>query len=302
MVLTAATVALTAVCVGCGPSMTADSERRVPEPSTIEPTTPITPVTPTETPPADGTEPTAAPAPTAPGLGLRIYLVRDEKVGVAARQVPKTAQVAQAAMRELLAGPSASERSWGFSTTIPAGTRLNGVTVRDGLATVDLSPEFERGGGSLSMQLRAAQVVFTLTQFRSVNRVAFRIDGKPLRMLGGEGLILDPPTTRSDYPDVTPAILVEGPTPGSLISSPLRTWGTSNTFEGTVQLRIVGPNGTNLVQRHFQSKGGMGIWGPFDVTTAYAPAVAGEGEVVLYEDSARDGSDINVVRVPVRFE
>ena len=280
---------------GCAERMTADSERRVPRPGD-EPTAPAVPGM---TPSSNEREPAA---PGAERVAVRIFLVREETVGAASRMIPKTTLVARAAMRELLAGPTAQEQTWGLGTAIPVGTHLNGVTINDGLATVDLSPEFETGGGSLSMQLRAAQVVFTLTQFGSVDRVAFQIDGEPLLALGGEGLIVDPPTGRAEYPNVTPLILVEGPTPGDAVSSPVRVWGSSNTFEGTVQLRVIGPAGETLEQRHFQSQGGMGIWGPFETTFTYPASISGDGEIVLYEESARDGSEVNVVRFPVRFE
>src|SRR5690606_15313075 len=113
-----------------------------------------------------------------------------EHVGPVAREATGPA-VAAGALRGLLAGPTDAERALGFGTAIPAGTTLNGVVVADGVATVDLSGDFASGGGSASMQARVAQVVFTLTQFPTVDSVDFELDGEPLTALGGEGLLLE---------------------------------------------------------------------------------------------------------------
>ena len=60
------------------------------------------------------------------------------------RTVPKSTATATAAMKALLAGPSAKERSATAKivTVIPDGTKLLGIEISGGLATVDLSAEF----------------------------------------------------------------------------------------------------------------------------------------------------------------
>jgi hypothetical protein len=52
------------------------------------------------------------------------------------------------------------------------------MNIDDGLATIDLSREFEAGGGSLSMFGRLAQLVYTVTQFPTVDEVALMLDGQ----------------------------------------------------------------------------------------------------------------------------
>ena len=70
----------------------------------------------------------------------------------------------------------------------PGGDDLNGVEIEDGVATVDLSEEFDDGGGSAGMFMRLAQIVFTLTQFPSVTGVQFELDGDPVETfsVGGD--------------------------------------------------------------------------------------------------------------------
>ena len=58
--------------------------------------------------------------------------------------VPKSSATATAAVTALLAGPSAKERAAvpPIKTLIPAGTKLLGIQISGGLATVDLSADF----------------------------------------------------------------------------------------------------------------------------------------------------------------
>jgi germination protein M len=87
----------------------------------------------------------------------------------------------------------------GGAAAIPEGTTLQHLSISGSLATADLSGSFNDGGGSLSMQLRVAQIVYTLTQFPTVERVRFRVDGVPVTAVGGEGVVVEPPVARADF-------------------------------------------------------------------------------------------------------
>jgi germination protein M len=182
---------------------------------------------------------------------------------------------------------------------IPTGTRLLGLSIAGGVATVDLSGEFESGGGSASMLGRVAQVVYTLTQFPSVQRVLFRLDGKPVSALGGEGVVVDPPVGRADLEGVTPAILVESPAPGEIVRSPIAVRGTANTFEATFMLRV--ESGGRKLSEHFvTATSGSGTRGTFATTIAVPVQPRSEAvTLVAYEASAADGKPIHVVRIPL---
>ncbi len=147
------------------------------------------------------------------------------------------------------------------------------------------------------MALRVAQVVYTLTQFPTVARVAFRLDGEPVDAIGGEGVVVSPPVDRSDFEAQTPAILVESVGPGDEVSSPLRVTGTANTFEATLNLRLVGGGGEVLYDDFATATSGTGTRGTFDVTIEFD--AEGPATLVAYEHSAEDGSEINVVAIPV---
>lgn len=231
---------------------------------------------------------------------VRVYLARGEHLGVVGREIPKTKAVATAAVKELLAGPNAEEQAWGFSTAVPHGTKLLGLTIANGTAVVDLSGQFESGGGSLSMMMRLAQVVYTLTQFSSVQRVEFRLDGAAVPVFGGEGIELSGPQTRGGYEYVLPAIFVESPLPGQRVESPIRITGTANTFEAMFVVRVEDPAGNVLNEGPVQATSGTGTRGTFDASITYPLAASGAGAIVVYEESAKDGSFINEVRIPLR--
>jgi hypothetical protein len=227
-------------------------------------------------------------------MTARAYFLRDEKVAVSQSQVPKSTAVARAALELLLAGPPP-----GLATSIPAGTHLRGLSISDGVATVDLSGEFGSGGGSgasTGLTGRLAQVVYTLTQFPSVTGVSFELDGKPVSTLGGEGIALDRPQTRADYEDETPVILVERPLAGDTVSSPLRLAGTSNVFEANMHLDVY-QGETKVLDTFVTASSGSGERGTFD--TSVPLDVKGPVRIVLYAPSAEDGTPQHLVEVPV---
>jgi len=233
-------------------------------------------------------------------LLISLYFMRGQFIGTSQRTIPWTQATATAALRALLAGPNSTEKAAGLTTAIPIGTALRGIVVRDGLATVDLTKAYESGGGTLSMTARLAQVVYTLTQFPTVKGVTFKVEGKAVRVFGGEGIVLDHPQKRSDYESVTPPIFVDTPAVGGTVRSPLRLRGTANVFEAVFQARLVASDGTVIVKRRVTATAGSGTRGTFDLTVPFSTA-ATSGKLVVYEISAKDGSPVNVVRIPLRF-
>jgi hypothetical protein len=243
-----------------------------------------------------------APSPTATGsTNLVIYLLLGQRLVPVQRQVPATLGVAGAAMTALLAGPTPLEGSGpsALSTLIPTGTQLLDIAVSNGVAVVDLTGQFESGGGSTSMFGRLAQVVYTLTQFPTVTGVTFRLDGQPVTTFSGEGIVLSGPSVRADYRDFLPAIFVDSPAWGGTLPNPARVTGTANVFEAQFAAEIVASDGTMLAQRTVSASCGTGCWGTFDATIPYRVDRAQPGWVTVYDLSARDGTRENVGSYPV---
>jgi len=207
------------------------------------------------------------------------------------RKIPATPGIARASLEQLVAGPSATDRTLidGIATAVPADTLVLGINIDNGLATVDLSREFESGGGSFSMFARLAQVVYTVTQFPTVDEVEFRLDGEPVTVFSGEGIVLDEPASRADFADLLPTVFVDSPAAGSAVTGSLRATGMAAVFEATFQYRLQGTDGTVLAEDFAMTDNGIG-WGAFDVTIDFDVDRTQQGTLTVWEYSAKDGS------------
>lgn len=247
-------------------------------------------------------------------ISVQIWLVQGHGLREFGRARPKTLRVATSAMQELLAGPTQGERRGSAITTaIPRGTRLIGVSIENGVATVDLTSQFQTGGGSESLQLRLAQVVYTLTQFPTVHGVRFELDGAPIDVSSSKGVVVDRPVRRSDYgkPDCAGIpfskqgfIAINYPRPGARLTRAghieqlLGVHGCSSTFEGGLNWDLKTKDGVTVSAGI--ARGGSLRPAPFRFTVS--PPSLGEGAAVLevYEPPASgEGGPTSRVVVPV---
>jgi hypothetical protein len=115
----------------------------------------------------------------------------------------------EALIAALIAGPSPDEvaaANWG--SVLHPGTRPLGISVDNGIVTIDIASDvdasalgsshdeygmfatydwfnYEDGGGLLPLH-RLSQLVFTVTQFPSVEGVKFKLDGQPVEVRIGD--------------------------------------------------------------------------------------------------------------------
>lgn len=133
-----------------------------------------------------------------PQLELKIYFANPQadKLVMEKRQVEETEAVAKVALEELIKGPQESTTA---QATIPSGTRLLGVTIKDKVAQVNFSAEFadNHSGGSAAEIMTVYSVVNTLTEFPTIEAVEFFINNEKLATLGGFDLT-EPVKRRED--------------------------------------------------------------------------------------------------------
>lgn len=96
------------------------------------------------------------------------------------------------AINELVSAPSKWEKSKGFTSEIPQGTRV--LSIREGSNSImlDLSPAFESGGGSDSIYRRLYQLIKTVN-VNTKTPVYLYINGKQVDVIGGDGIMIKQP-------------------------------------------------------------------------------------------------------------
>ena len=254
--------------------------------------------------PAPSAQASAAPAAPAPSTTVRVYFYLGGEPGsdglVPVERTVAGADPVAGALGALLAGPTTAESGdRTISSAIPVGSRLLGLTVAGGVATVDLSREYESGGGSLSMSVRLGQVVYTLTQFPEIEAVDFSIEGRRITVFGAEGIVLDRAQTRADSEGVLPAILVDQPVHGGILENPGRIAGTANVFEAQFRVTLLDASGTTIADVPARASCGTGCRGTFNVSVPYAVDQPQTGRLRVWDGSMRDGRPINVREYPV---
>jgi germination protein M len=231
-----------------------------------------------------------------------IWFTRGDALELTHQLGEPTQGVLAGALTRLLAGPGAITGGTS-STAVPAGTQLLGVDIDNGVATIDLSSEFESGGGSRSMFMRLAQLVYTATQFDTVKSVRLHLDGEPVDVFSGEGIILDKPLTRKDYEELLPPIVVETPVADDAVSSPLVVSGSSNVFEANVTLILLDERGRELVRTFTTATCGTGCRGTFSKALTYDVDETQFGTLIVQDDDADgDGDPSYKVEIQVRLE
>jgi spore germination protein GerM len=115
------------------------------------------------------------------------------------RQIPLSDSPMTDVLNVMLAGPSLDEINRGIISLIPANTRLLSAIIRGTTAYLSFSDEFQFntfGVEGYAAQLR--QIIWTVTEFPTVNDVQILIEGRRVDYLG-EGIYIGSPVDRQSF-------------------------------------------------------------------------------------------------------
>jgi hypothetical protein len=225
-----------------------------------------------------------------PTIQLQVYFYRGAALVPTVVNVPKTEAVGAAALEQLLAGPPA-----GYTSALPVHATLHALSILAGTADA----RFDESLADLP-RTGQAQIVYTLTQFRTVHAVEAFAGQRPIAFQDGGEHPLAAPATRNDFVDLTAQapIFVADPARGSTVTSPVHAHGTSDVFEATMQVDVWSGS-QKLATRTITATSGTGTRGTWQATFALPP---GPARLDFYAPSQENGArlDETVVDLNVR--
>jgi len=232
-------------------------------------------------------------------VGTTRYLAPEE------HEVPfasSTAGVATSALTELLAG---TPRYLGIERPFPSGTRLLGLRLDAGTATVNLSREALGAASGDGYALQA--LVWTATQVSQVRRVVVEVegrnagalDGQPLSGLlgvgaGGRQLVRDRAAR------VAPILLAEPAPRAPVEGARVVVKGQARIASGTVGLRLRDLSGRVVSQSYAALPSTAPSWATFSGALSFVPPPKPQlWTAEAFESSPTDASVTYSVAVPV---
>ncbi len=134
-----------------------------------------------------------------------MYFIRvDDDGSIGSRDVKRTVEASDSplsdAIHALLQGPNSGELTGNLITLVPSGTKLLSAQVRGSTAYLNFNEAFmynHYGIEGYAGQLK--QIVYTATGFSTVKDVQILIEGQTRDYLGGEGVYIGRPLSRSYF-------------------------------------------------------------------------------------------------------
>ncbi|OPX45414.1 spore germination protein GerM [Ruminiclostridium hungatei] len=153
----------------------------------------------------------------------KLYFINEQgKLAPETRYIDNTevskgeSNLATVLVKELISGPAKGSL---LQSSIPQETKVHSdVSIKDGIATVDLTKEFieKHQGGKKNEQLTLYSIVNTLTEIKDIKSVQFKIDGKVRKdFKGSYQLDISFPRSaylNSDQPEEQDVIKLDGDT------------------------------------------------------------------------------------------
>jgi len=145
--------------------------------------------------------------------------------------------------------------------------------------------------------------------------VVLVLGGVAIYIMASRSIAHAPSTTPTSTTSTTPAqstsssqvqggnIIVSAPSPDQKITSPANISGQARVFENVVSYRVVDSSGKILASGNTTAKASKtGDYSDFSISVTFPTPTTSDGKVEVYQVSAKDGSEIDKVSIPVKFK
>ena len=152
--------------------------------------------------PAPPENPEERPAGSATARLFFVKVSDEGKIGIKGvlRTVPDTGSPLTTAINALIMGPAPGELSADTISLIPEDAVLLGARIDGNVAFLDFNEQFRFNAlGIEGYRAQVEQIVYTATEFPTVEKVQFLVEGQRIDYLGGEGFWVGGPLGREDF-------------------------------------------------------------------------------------------------------
>ena len=224
--------------------------------------------------------------------------------------VRKDDQVAKAALEAWIKGPGHEE----LTGLIPSNVIIEYVEEVDGVAHVSFSKEIKESNLGSSGELMFAEQIAMIMQQFGFDQTQILVEGKVGETLLGHLYTGDPIVAKDpdsylwvDEKESSEIVLqnvafrIYEPTPNTEVKDQIVVRGLARVYEGTILYEF--EDGHFILDEGFTTatEGAPG-WGDFEIIIELDDVDVANysGTVILFEESAKDGSRINELQIPVK--
>jgi hypothetical protein len=221
--------------------------------------------------------------------------------------VRKGDQLAKLALEAWINGPEHEE----LTGLVDSEVIIEYVEEVDGIAHVSFSKEIQESNlGSTGELMFAEQVAMIMEQF-GFDRTQILVEGRVVETLLGHLYIGDP--IEADDPESylwvdekdsreivlqNVAFRIYEPAPDTEVKDRIVVRGLARVYEATILYEF--EDGHYILDEGFTTaSNGAPEWGEFEIIIELDDAADYSGRVILFEESAKDGSRINELKIPV---
>ncbi len=225
------------------------------------------------------------------------YLVREMHT------ISYTKRVARAALEELINGQPVTDKAF---AVLPRETRIRGISINNGLASVDFSSEVLKAEPEPKVcALGIQSIVNTLTEFPTIEKVTFKVEGtmdQRAREWWGYGGLSETPYKRDLSEVWEPAVWLIEPVKGEFVDIPVAVTGYTRDAGATVNLRIVTESGEKLAEGYTRASTAGPDRGQFVTYLKFTGPAVDSGYLEVFHYSPENGQEQDKVRIPVKFK